>query len=634
MSEIFRQPKMNPFRFAKADFVMNSKHGYPAFGTALHKDSLKPDHVQDDYYHKVTPTQPICIQYHRGKVDTYDPTELYIQDRNGNLLKFINPTSTYTHPGKKDAKTGEQLYTEQFHFTLSQFAELNGHDELQFLLRIYYSNEASPLGFIVEDYRCDRLLVADEWPEHCYVEYSHPVNEPLYDVLFEELRPRFTKFIPSKGMFERQGGVFTVYTNQVQNSIRLYGANTDDCVFDMGGKEGLPMYEIDVLDDALSVKNVRIDGRLYTRLEKEFEIVGSNDKHREFRRCKMQHAEDILTFRRGLVQVWKQPGTYPYAIGRHVLADGFIYQGFLGAKMFNDSAAEDDYIDALNTYSAGMGYTGEWLILGGWVCWSNGQNESFDLVWEVKVFPRMQEFTVNVAAALQAFTYSLGYNTNTVEQHVAVWGSISGTEEIINSTYTSFGSGGFTNVASVRKVFGSTGNKTVRIFTDDKVTEFNCARRFPQPAAPEPKITNFNTSVSSVSSILASYRLFGHDMVSMSSLSLSFLANSKNTLKFLTIERCNVNAIPTGWAQALISGAYKPFRLLEHVELSKNKLSVASVDGVFNEIHQHTNWSPGFKYINVSGNSPTAAPTGASSAARNPASTTSLAFNGYQLIHD
>jgi len=612
--------------------ILDDRYGYPAFGRALHKDDLKPDHVKWDFFHHVTRTQPICIQYHRSKVDTYDPTELYITDMKGKLLKMINPTSSYTLPSIT-GDTGEQLYTEQFQFKLSQYPELDNYDQVQFILRVYYSNEVSPLGFIVRDYRCDPLEIAEKWPEHVFYEYTHDTNDPEWDTVFEQLRPWFTCFVPSTGMKQIQGGKYTVYQNQLQKSKRLYGATVDNALWDIGGKEGLPMYYIDALADATCLKKQRYDGRYYTRIGEDFEENGTSDKGREFRKLMLQHAENILQFKRGLVQCWPIPATYPHAVGQHLLSDGFQYIGGVN-KMFNDVGELNSYIDSMNTYASGIGVAGQFIINDGWVVFMNGQNEGYELLTPVKVYPNMLQFTVLVANLTQPFVYSLNYDGTVAQSHMVVWGGVSGTEELKVSTVTFYGGGNYGNTCTVSKLFASTGNKTVRIFTDNSALSFYCARSFPQPAAPQPKITNMDMVNSNLSPNQYGFYLINHDFSAMGTLSLGFMKNAKNSMKFILFDRCAVTGIATGWASSLKVGTYKPFAQLESFIFENNALNSASVDGVLNEIHQHTNWRPGPRVIRLNGNSPAAPKTATSNAAWNIAVPGSLTSNGYTIYTD
>jgi hypothetical protein len=103
-------------------------------------------------------------------------------------------------------------------------------------------------------------------------------------------------------------------------------------------------------------------------------------------------------------------------------------------------------------------------------------------------------------------------------------------------------------------------------------------------------------------------------------LALTRLGEAKDRLDTIAIINSQLDAITTGWVSGLVTGTppnqYKPFYRLERVELIQNTLSQSEVDTVINEIYNFSRWQPKYGTILTKYQTPTAAPTATSAAAR------------------
>jgi hypothetical protein len=593
-------PDINPFRPAQADLPFPDKWGYPAYGTALHMDSLQAGLVKEPWYKPVLRSQPICFQYHRGRTGNNsagtNPTELYILDEDDNLLKYINPTSSYIAPGIKHPATGEQLYTEQFQFTISQFAELNGYRFIKFKLRCYYDDGGAGT---VKDYNFDPLVVDDKFKGYSTFEYSNDTND--FWILFEQLRPHFCMLVPSKGMFMEVGGRFISMTEQSENVEKLNGKSNRKYEWDIGGYVGIVQHEYFIIDEGLNCDNIRIDNGEYARVKKDFIQIGPKDKHIRFRRIELTDKRDVLEFTDSVIEFYTRPGTYPYAISHFVATDGYTYFG-TQVKVFDDAAAETAFIASMNAQAANNGASGEFQLIGDKICMINANGQRFfPQAAPIKVFSKVFTLTVQVYNAGTAFDYNLTFPNTNLWHHVVCWHATAGDEQLV----VAGGVGGTT--VNVSKVFTTTGTKTVRIFHRDDAIEFMTRKDVPGPTVPGVTAVTGNVPAS-----LKVWRLIAHPLTSGIH-SLSYLTRAKDSLTTLIITNSLITGI-SNWATALVSGSYKPYALLNYFYFFGNALTSAAVDSMLEEYFLDTAWSSGPGTIVMKNNFPPAPPVAPASA--------------------
>jgi hypothetical protein len=137
--------------------------------------------------------------------------------------------------------------------------------------------------------------------------------------------------------------------------------------------------------------------------------------------------------------------------------------------------------------------------------------------------------------------------------------------------------------------------------------------QFPQQSN---KVTSIDPETK-VSNKLRRFGCFFQDFGN-TELDISFLAPAKDELRELSLNNCNIASIATGWGSALVSGTYKPFKLLRYVYLNYNKFDSDAEDNFLIEFHDYTNYAynGGWGQINMVGQTPATAPTSASAASR------------------
>lgn len=615
MSVIVRFPPINPFRFAEADLTLPDKFGFPSFGQALQIDSIRPHQLKEQYYQKLATSDPVCIQYHRGRIGTLNenPTELRIFEVGSNtLLKNVGLTSRYELAGVTDAVTGEQLYTEQFLFTPSSLSELNGKRRIYFELWFYY-NEG---GGSVYKYRGNPIELKAKHTGTALVEYNQSVNG--HDILFEQLLPRFAYRIESKGMQFEPGGDYTSFEDQDRSTVTLDAEAFNVFKWDIGGFKGLPEYMIDIINRSLQCCKdgyFRVDGREYVWQDGKLDSTGGEGKHVQWRSVTLRQRDEQegYTFTKRTIPLFTAV-SYPFAIDQCWITDNFnsitVATNNQYSKVFDNEAGLDAWIGAFNTNITTEGYSSTIECDGNNVRLLNAESERFALRATVRIFPKLLTLSATTTDGRRTFRYLLGYGYNFIHYHVVCYAATSGAEEL---KANAFGQ----DTVTVDHLFTDNGNKTIRIFHNDEETLFNATVRT-LPSGLQENLAKITNVTGSVSALLETFIMHQQDLHVLTSLNLSFLAPAKYTMRVLRLTNCQIEAFAANWASSLVAGTLKPYPFLRQTELTGNSLSSSEVDAFINEFYNYCKITidPSAS-INLKFQTPAGPPTGTSSTARN-----------------
>ena len=626
MSQIVLIPDINPIRFAEEDKIIPTDVGFPAFGEALQIDSTKPLQVLEQWYQPFTNTDTICIQFKRARkgIGGWNFTVLNIETPEGEFITYMNPTSQINNY-EIDPVTGERLDAVQFLFTFGSIDALAGYEYVVLRLKVAYGDGEDIGEGTTETYRSNPIHLADEHPDTIRIEYHNNSND--YGIAFEQMSPRFMfRFPTSRILTYEPAGTFDVFTDHKKREVKLSGVSTNQYKLDIGGVDGVPEYVIDILDEALNCDNIRIGSRLYSRVSKELELQGSPEVHRKRVFAKLQDKGNIFSFSQAQILGWTRPASgFPYAIDYAQITDGFIYTG-VGAKAFFDEDDEDDTLVGLNAQLTYLGLGAQWVKVdeSGVIKFYlvNGPGERFGLNGKpIQVFPTRLRLELQVNTAGDNFRYQFVYPTpSIVYQHVACYADSQG-QEVLHSSAVGVG------VTIANFTFSTTGAHVVNIFTRDQETAISSVHGSACPV----EITDWDNDVPKTCQQIY---FNAHPFNGSAKLSLTPTNRCEKNIINTTFRYSSITGIATGWASGIAIGGYKGYAKAWGYEISNAALGVGDVDNFINEVHDYTDFKtfppPGKPYVlDVSGNSPSAAPTGASAA-----SEANLNSNGWNVFHD
>jgi hypothetical protein len=594
---------LNADFFVQKEAVFAFENGYVPYGRGLDKDYTK-DHQLSRKYERLTSADARqCIYLLRGRVGTFEwnYTNLNICDENGNVLKNLENTGGVDSCGITDPVTGDDLDAQVFQFRISDYSELNGYNKLIFEIVVAYGDGADLGTGTTNTYIADTLWVADSHDVNtCYIEVSHDKNKN--GVLFEQLKPTFAYTIDSYGLTEGLAGEYTAFQTESNKTVNMYGASYPVFDLDIGGRHGNPFFVLDALDNALNLKYIRIDGARYTRLEHDLQHEGmGKSRHWGTAKLAAYDNDDYRTFRRGTLQLYKRPDTYPFAVSDVWVSNGFGAVGIFDGRVIDDEIDDDMWVSELNGYAIAESVNGTFEYADGYMTFTNADDEDLHLKGTCVVYHNCLTGILNVPNALDKFRWVLQYGTVASEPHVVCFGGLSSDE-----TAVYYASGG---VASRTYEYGASGNYTIRIFTRDleRGYTFNQSTSYPV------QITNISGTISTNTQTVG---FEGHDFSALTTLDLSFLSNAKNQLLYLTLKASKINGITSGWASNLVSLPYKPFSRLQYIDATNNTFTSANVDSYINEFYNSCAVQSGYNLFAINGNTPSAPPTAASSASR------------------
>jgi hypothetical protein len=594
----------NPDHFVEKNAVFPDKYGSVPYGKGLVKYITKPHQRNEDYFRLTTSTDIQCIHLLRGRVGVYENNAVVLNfyDDNGTLLKYINPTGYIDSCGITDPSNGDDLDAVLFKYTISDYPELSGKKKLILGIDVSYGDATDSTPATVKSFITERLWVADTHDvTTCLFEYTNPTNKD--DVFFKDLSVHYAYRIDSYGVEADTGGEYVSFIDQTQETINLYGKSAPKFSWDIGGQHGLPFHAIDTIDNALNLKTLRIDGVRYTREDKEFLSIGGVGKSRGWRVAKLSYFNntDYRTFRRGTITLFTRPDTYPFAVNRCFVSDGYSYLGNTGVRVVDDGLDDDAFVAELNASVVSNGFNGTFAYVGNDLVFTNADGEYFDETGNVDVFNRCLTLINSVAAAADTFRWVLQYPTSTNRTHVANYGGTSSDPSDL------LASSGYTGVYTYE--YATAGVYTLRLFTRDLEVDYN----FTQSTSYPVQIKDVSGSISNATQ---AFRFSNHAFNGLASLDLSFLANAKNTLLYLYLNNSGIVGITSGWASSLVSLPYKPFMNLQYIDATGNTFTSANVDSFINEFYNSCAVQSGYHYFGINGNTPPAPPTAASSTAR------------------
>lgn len=606
MSIYITIPPINPVRWVEKDVSFTDDYGSMPFGLAGFTDSLSVTEPDSVYYQPFKKDNVITSQFSRTLIDGGTNTNvLNIYSERAVLLHTISlsMSSPLIISGNTEPDTGEQLYTYKMELVPTLYSQLDNYDLV--------------ILELVANFDGDYKYLRTSAPLHLFtnndnyakVEYSNNTND--YDAFWSNKNalyyPTFQFWIEANRMKKISASEYTTYKDMNQVTEKLYGKTVDKYRLMVGEiSEGVPEYMIDLMDKATVCDNVRINGLAVVLIEGGESSSDSPLQSKEYI-FEEKDSSNKYRYRNKEVDLWDVPATgYPYAVGNITLeADGHAPIR-LDARILDNDSERDALIGIINARAVVAKATGTASLVGSTVKFINGANENFALTTTPIVCPNEFINTINVSTNNTDFTYSLLYPDPSIDNyHICNFGVDSAiTGDILNVSVT--------GITTATNTYATAANYTVRIFHNNQETVYNATQ-----SGSNAKITNISGDISS---LMERVYLRNHNFSAIGTLGLTWLAPAKDRLDTLAIINSQLDGITPAWVSALVTGTppnqYKPFYRLERVELIQNTLSQTEVDNVIVEIYDYSRWQPKYGTILTKYQTPTAAPTATSAAAR------------------
>ncbi len=505
-----------------------------------------------------------------------------------------SPVSFYTAENGTTYQLG--VYFRSWNF--GSFTYPEGHYYV--FVEVEYGDETT------EQFISEPIWVRETHKNTILIHYTH--HEDAFNILFKRLSINFYHRVDSDFMKLEPAADDVVFTDQDDNMRRLYSNPFRIWKLNLGGSVGIPEWLLDKLNRAFSCSTFTIDRKRFVKHENAkieqqtwngFPLQLATIQLREF------YNDAAGSFINTVNARLTDSASFPYVISEWEMQD-LVSSYRIGGGLFefidHDTEPyknEQYYVDFYNSFTVPFhNLKGEFIWDDGLV-YVNGDGENFATTKKADSLTVYFEATANVTAT----GFPVEYDMSGLGYHIAVWsdGAIDLHYEPGNNRF------GAPIVLQANHYFNSTGSKTVRIYTNDKMTVlgFN-----PQVN----KITGYDTSTA-VSAKLQRFTLAGQNIDDV--FDMSVLSRAKDELRILNLSGSAIHSIVAGWANALHVGSYLPWRYLRYLFLNNNKFDATAIDDFIIELVADSDYFSGWGQIYLQNQSPLTGPTGASLTPRN-----------------
>lgn len=438
-----------------------------------------------------------------------------------------------------------------------------------------------------EEYISDRIWLRDKHKDVVHVQWTNSENKD--HVLFATLPNgvRFNMLVNSDFLRMEPAGSTTGFNDVNEDFVNLYDQAYRVYKWQIGGKYGVDDRSIDIINRAMSFGSFAIEGMGYQKDENakfELQRFDTTQLQGAIITLRDTYNDRIGVYNQNNVPLFTMPGTSPFvrfAIdgwqminlnNSHIAQD--VYPHEFGALTDVDDTSSGYMYFFNTTYKQAQGLKGEFKRSGANVYYENGEGENYVILTPCKVYTTYLQLTVNVTNAAAAWGYSHGGTGKHL--FFADGNGVAITEAGLNG----LGNPIISNTGS-NYTFSSTGDKTVRIYTDEKMMIFQCGTQ-------TNKVTAVN-SASRVSVKLQRFLITGHSL--SGSTSLAFLSAAKDELRLINLSNNQITGIADDWAADLVSGSYKPYKFLRYIYLNGNAMTTTTLDAFYNELEDSTNYT-------------------------------------------
>lgn len=611
-------PRANNYRFIKHNQTLSPRHNFFSFDDAP-ETQTKPNELLVPFRQKVQYTDQQQLVFHSepGSIVT---ASIYSYDRftgMGTQVEVLAPVLTLSYIHNYRGTDGQTHALETYYY---RWLYDTDHTEGEYFLFIHveYPDETT------EDFIGNVINLRTKHRKTALIRYTHTKTE--FDVQWALLSVRFTLRVDTDWMKTETGSDRVVFTEQDSSTGTLFNNPMLYFNFQIGGGRGVPEWMLDKINRAFCCDTFSIEGKRYKiSSDSKFEDVDWKNYPLKLSSIKLEIYRNTHSaeFFRNDVSILTRTGNYPYAHTSWGIVD--LNTGkwiFMPTAIHEDEDADDDYVtDTLNDEKVEQfELLGEWEWVADVLTYHNGPGENFIKVYDSVVVTDIHlDLTVNAPSGGNVFTYTM----SGTGIHIVDWGE-GAPEQYAEPGFTGLGA---PILQTIGHIYFGTGDKTLRIFTDDKMTVLKFA-------AQANKITAIDEDTN-VSVKLRNFWAQGQNINGV--LDLTFLKRSKDELREMNFNNSSINGIAAGWASPLVSGSYKPFKLCRYYYFENNNIDDTSVDNLFIEVHGHTNYTfgGGWGQIRINGQSPSAPPTVASAAARTAlGSASTFVAPFWHLVHD
>lgn len=510
------------------------------------------------------------------------------------------------------APDGAQLRRAQYNFKIADVIG-TATGKYYFLITMTFTDTTT------QQYISEPVLVADYHPNTVLIAYSHSVN--AYDVIFSNKAPKFNIRIDAELDYETNKIERTVFRNQKAALRGLYARDWRLFKFTAGFYEGIAPYHADKLIKIFKCDTINIENQFYiAEDEAEFDVqkmdpnyplltlstllAESNPQDSNM----MYEPESIFIFDSGEIS------GYPYAVTVLGLFDGsyfnYLYDYPNEIREVHDTAAELALIAELNVKAVADGKSGTWQIISDKIFFVPGALDNVTSATRYRLTKALE----------------VSYTTGTLKTMLVKFDQPSGGLTVLSAWNGAVSSvvidaAAYTGTSeNVLIVVPTAATHKIFVYTDDLMTSLRV-----EPSgtfATDRLITGF---AGEVSIALTAFATRGGVI---SNFSFMFLYEASKVFQALRVEYYDTDTINTSDFTVLDTGDWKYFYSFV---FENNSLDTAAQDAVFNDYATHILYTYfglfGTGLLSTRFQSPSAAPSGASSLAR-----TNLTATGYTVL--
>lgn len=517
------------------------------------------------------------------------------------VITAVNPSlylKQFTVIGNKN-KDGVQLKTAQYNFKVSDVIS-TATGKYNLLLTVTFTDTT------VVQYISEPILVATTHPNTVLVEYSNSTNN--YDTIFTKFPPKFNIRIDGWMKYRTNNIDREMFRNQNAELRGLYARDWRlfDVVF--GGRNGIAPYHLEKLIKANKCDSFSIDGqRILADEGADFEATDLASfyplKQLKYQAVEYAPADSVSYFETLAIPIMPLGALtgFPYVVDILVLAGSsignFLYDYTNEIRDVYDAADETAFIAELNAKVPAFSATGVFSVDANRLFYVPGSPDVYTAALVSQLTnPLKTAFTTTLSYLTLGVNLNQMPGVNTIVSVRTAAGAIVLPAEHKNGLTDSYTA---TVPTAAAHIF--------YLYSNNKVTEIQ------MDGHPTGKIITGFTGTPPTK--LQIFRVRGGNITSFP---LAFLRPCAPELRVLNVQFFNVDAFVTTDFAVVNPGDWQYFNYLY---LLNNSLDATAQDAVFNDyqtyiLYTYFGLSGPVGIIDTRNQSPSSAPTGASSLAR------------------
>lgn len=610
MYKASRIPSLNPLRLIPANDSLPADFATWPFDRGFYEDQVRSWEAKAAYQQLWNLNDPIYLY-----IDSLAPgIIIHLLNEDGRELgAALDLTGFATSIADNNAPNGDPYYTYYTSFRLADIYDLPADIDQQifyFVIEHVYGSpgDADSIYHVSEP----QFFRRNGWKDTVLIEYSN--DETDYDVYFETLNCIFKKRVEGCVKPVEFGAHDTAFEDQQYLNRKLQSIPSRTYELYVGGDEGIPDYELDKINRALSCDRIRIDNIRFSKANgakwSSKAIDGYPKRGATIQLQEYTPDEGTTSVTGGIAYLLALPMldgdiSFPFAINGLGMTDGISLPTNGDDRIFEDLAALNSFIGFLNGFFASFyGLIGTFSIqeLAGvkYIAYANGINEDYHGLPTFFAWDKHLSLGVAITGESQVYQFEFaGAPAGGANGVIIVdWGD--GTVQL----YTAPGAAGvdYGSITTASHIYaGAVGDTeyNLRVFHAGASVDLTKAVYyfgFDYASANARVFKHYHSATVVAPTYLRVYSQKNQAIYgSGNTFDYRFLITAHNNLKKLSLLSSNISHLTVSTMPLPgISGPGNQWLALKIVNFNSNHLIASEVEGFFEFTYPYIDTAPGF----------------------------------------